>query len=73
MSSTSFHRQYANRSTLSSAKIARAVPELQMPFMTLVGKADALIKVGRMPEAEELITATLAEATKKCRWATKPS
>lgn len=46
-------------------KIARAVPELQMPFMTLVGKADALIKVGRVTEAEELITATLAEATKE--------
>jgi CHAT domain-containing protein/Tfp pilus assembly protein PilF len=46
-------------------KIARAVPELQMPFMTLVGKADALIKVGRVSEAEELITATLAEASKE--------
>ncbi len=35
-------------------KVARAVPELQMPFMTLVGKADALVRVGRistLPEA----------------------
>jgi tetratricopeptide (TPR) repeat protein len=46
-------------------KIARAVPELQMPFMTLVGKADALVKVGRVSEAEELVTTTLAEAAKE--------
>ncbi len=46
-------------------KIARTVPELQMAFMTLVGKADVLIKVGRVSEAEELIRATLAEATKE--------
>jgi tetratricopeptide (TPR) repeat protein len=31
-------------------KVARTVPELQMPFMTLVGKADALVKVGRVSE-----------------------
>jgi len=46
-------------------KIARSVPELQMPFMTLVGKADALVKVGRVSEAEELVTTTLAEAAKE--------
>jgi CHAT domain-containing protein len=46
-------------------KIARTVPELHMAFMTLVGKADVLIKVGRLSEAEELIKATLAEATKE--------
>src|SRR4029450_722949 len=46
-------------------KIARTVPELQMAFMTLVGKSDVLIKVGRLSEAEELIKATLAEATKE--------
>src|SRR5690606_4349622 len=45
-------------------KIARTVPELQMPFMTLVGKADALARVGRLTEAEELIRATLVEAAK---------
>ena len=39
-------------------KVARTVPELQMPFMTLVGKADALVKVGRVSEAEELVTTT---------------
>ena len=33
-------------------EVARSVPELQMPFMTLVGKADALVKVGRVSEAE---------------------
>src|SRR3954469_18049211 len=46
-------------------KVARAVPELQMPFMTLVGKADALVKVGRLSEAEELVTTTLTEAAKE--------
>jgi hypothetical protein len=40
----------------------RVVPELQMPFMTVVGKADALVKVGRVSEAEEFVTTTLAEA-----------
>ena len=33
--------------------------------MTLVGKADALVKVGRVSEAEELVTTTLAEAAKE--------
>src|SRR5687767_3012062 len=46
-------------------KVARTVPELQMPFMTLVGKADALVKVGRVSEAEELVTTTLAAAAKE--------
>src|SRR5918999_3500588 len=46
-------------------KVARTVPELQMPFMTLVGKADALVKVGRVSEAEELVTTTLAQAAKE--------
>jgi CHAT domain-containing protein len=46
-------------------KVARSVPELQMPFMTLVGKADALVKVGRTSEAEELVLATLPEAAKE--------
>jgi CHAT domain-containing protein/predicted negative regulator of RcsB-dependent stress response len=46
-------------------KIARAVPELQMPFMTLVGKADALARVGRLDEAEALVKATLTEAAKE--------
>lgn len=46
-------------------KIARTVPELQTPLMTLVGKADALARVGRLGEAEELIRATLAEAAKE--------
>lgn len=46
-------------------KIARAVPELQMPFMTLVGKSDALLKTGRLSEAEELINSTLTEAARE--------
>lgn len=36
-----------------------------MPFMTLVGKADALVKVGRASEAEELVTTALVEAAKE--------
>src|SRR5687767_2360271 len=36
-----------------------------MPFMTLVGKADALARVGRLDEAEALVRATLAEAAKE--------
>jgi tetratricopeptide (TPR) repeat protein len=43
-------------------KVARTVPELQMPFMTLVGKADALARVGRLAEAEQLVRSTLSEA-----------
>ncbi|HXH23968.1 MAG TPA: CHAT domain-containing protein [Vicinamibacterales bacterium] len=46
-------------------KIARTVPELQMPFMTLVGKADTLARVGRLDEAEALVNATLSEAAKE--------
>lgn len=46
-------------------KIARTVPELQMPFMTLVGKADALARVGRLDEAEALVKSTLPEAAKE--------
>jgi CHAT domain-containing protein/tetratricopeptide (TPR) repeat protein len=45
-------------------KTARAVPELQMPFMTLVGKADALARVGRLDEAEALVKTTLVEVAK---------
>src|SRR3954468_20018335 len=46
-------------------KVARSVPELQMPFMTLVGKADTLVKVGRTSEAEELVRAILPEGAKE--------
>jgi CHAT domain-containing protein/tetratricopeptide (TPR) repeat protein len=46
-------------------KIARTVPELQMPFMTLVGKADALARTGRLDEAEALVRSTLSEAAKE--------
>jgi CHAT domain-containing protein/tetratricopeptide (TPR) repeat protein len=46
-------------------KVARTVPELQMAFMTLVGKADALARVGRLDEAEALVKTTLAEAAKE--------
>lgn len=46
-------------------KVARTVPELQMPFMTLVGKADALARVGRLAEAEQLVRSTLSEAAQE--------
>ena len=46
-------------------KVARTVPELHMPFMTLVGKADALARVGRLAEAEQLVRSTLSEAAQE--------
>ncbi len=36
-----------------------------MPFMTLVGKADALARVGRLAEAEEWVRTTLSEAAQE--------
>jgi CHAT domain-containing protein/tetratricopeptide (TPR) repeat protein len=46
-------------------RVARSVPELQVPFMTLVGKADALVKLGRVAEAENLVMTALTEAEKE--------
>src|SRR5262245_15845904 len=46
-------------------KVARTVPELQMPFLALVGKADALARVGRLAEAEQLVRSTLSEAAQE--------
>jgi CHAT domain-containing protein len=46
-------------------KVARVVPELQMPVMTLVGKAGVLVKLGRVTEGEEVVTSALAEAVKE--------
>jgi CHAT domain-containing protein/Tfp pilus assembly protein PilF len=43
-------------------KLARTVPELQLPVMTFLGKADALVRLGRMDEAEGLVASTLEEA-----------
>jgi CHAT domain-containing protein len=49
-------------------KVARTVPELQMPFMTYVGKADALVRLGRAAEAENLVTKALVEARNEGAW-----
>ena len=48
-------------------KIARTLPELQLAFMTLVGKADVLIKIGRVSEAEEH-NRDARGATKECEF-----
>ncbi|MBA3642086.1 MAG: tetratricopeptide repeat protein [Acidobacteria bacterium] len=46
-------------------KIAGTIPELQLPLMTYVGKADALVKLGRPAEAERLLTTALEAAHKE--------
>lgn len=46
-------------------KLARSVPEIAFPVMTYVGKADALIKLGRVEESETLVRDALAEATQE--------
>jgi tetratricopeptide (TPR) repeat protein len=46
-------------------KIARTIPELQLPVMTFVGKVDALVKLGRVDEADDLVTTALAEARRQ--------
>ena len=45
-------------------KFAGTVPELHLPVMTLLGKADALMKLNRTPEAEQLIATALDAAIK---------
>jgi tetratricopeptide (TPR) repeat protein len=46
-------------------KIAAAVPELQLPLMTYVGKSDAFMKLGRHAEAEGLLKTALEAARKE--------
>ena len=46
-------------------KVASAIPELQFPVMTYLGKSDALVKVGRSSEAERLLDDALAFATRE--------
>lgn len=46
-------------------KFAGTVPELHLPVMTFLGKADALVKLHRTPEAEELIASALDAAIKE--------
>jgi tetratricopeptide (TPR) repeat protein len=43
-------------------KVARTVPELQLPLMTYLGKADALVKLGRATEADRLLNTALDAA-----------
>ena len=45
-------------------KVAGAVPQLQVPVMTFLGKSDALMKLGRSGEAQQLIGTALEEAKK---------
>jgi CHAT domain-containing protein/tetratricopeptide (TPR) repeat protein len=46
-------------------KIAGTIPELQLPLMTYVGKADVLTKLGRASEAEQLLNTALEAARKE--------
>ena len=52
-------------STTEPSRSRATIPELQLPVMTFLGKADALVKLGRLAEAEELITSALAAAEKE--------
>ncbi len=46
-------------------KVATAIPELQFPVMTYLGKGDALVRLGRFAEAERLLSDALAVATRE--------
>jgi tetratricopeptide (TPR) repeat protein len=46
-------------------KAAASIPGLQFPVMTYVGKADALIKLHRSAEAEDLLRASLVVAERE--------
>lgn len=43
-------------------KAAAAVPELQFPVMTYVGKSNALIKLGRVDEADAIVSQAVGKA-----------
>jgi tetratricopeptide (TPR) repeat protein len=45
-------------------RVAATVPELQFPVMTHVGKGDALIRMGRIDEAAQVINAALNAASR---------
>jgi tetratricopeptide (TPR) repeat protein len=46
-------------------KVVGMVPELQLPLMTYVGKADVLVRLQRTEEAERLLTTGLEAARKE--------
>jgi CHAT domain-containing protein len=46
-------------------KVAATIPELQFSVMTYVGKADALVKLGRASEADQLLNDALEFATRE--------
>jgi CHAT domain-containing protein/tetratricopeptide (TPR) repeat protein len=45
-------------------KAASTMPELQFPTMTYVGRSNALIKLGRIPEADEILVRATEHAAK---------
>src|SRR5262245_3939290 len=49
-------------------RIAAGVRELQFPVMTYLGKGDALTKLGRLDEAEEMLTQAINVATEQGAW-----
>lgn len=46
-------------------RVAATVPELQFPVMTYVGKGDALIRAGRIDEAEQVIAQAIEVANRR--------
>jgi CHAT domain-containing protein/Tfp pilus assembly protein PilF len=46
-------------------KVASAIPELQFPVMTYLGKGDVLVKLGQLKEADQLLSDGLAFATRE--------
>src|SRR5438093_4830005 len=49
-------------------RIAAGVRELQLPMMTYLGKGDALTKLGRLDEAEQMLTQAIKVATDQGAW-----
>lgn len=49
-------------------RIASTVRELQFPVMTYLGKGDALTKLGRLDEAEQMLTQAINAATDQDAW-----
>ncbi|WP_291981100.1 CHAT domain-containing protein [Luteitalea sp.] len=45
-------------------KVAETLPELQFPTMTYVGRSNALIKLGRIPEADAILVRATEHAAK---------
>ena len=49
-------------------KLAGTVPELQLPLMTYEGKGEALVRLGRAAEAEQMLSQAMEVADKEQAW-----